>query len=150
MKPGLVGKSIKYSDGYAGQLRRDAVFQLPENLWPPEDIRTEWVDITCGGIMTCKRGYAWDYASLPLFKKLGNWVQGKKSKTPSLAHDALCQLERDMYLADVPDARLHADEFFKYLLDERHFFKLRGRIWFWGVRIGSRGKSSNKPILEAP
>jgi len=149
---GLIGESIKYSDGYAGQLREDAVFQLPRSLWPPEVVENEFIRIDATGIMRIRASYAWDYASVPghIFWHFSNWFQGNKSRTPSLAHDALCQLERAGLLNAVPDARKHADEFFLFLLNERHFFKWRARAWFDAVRIGAKAKGSNKPILEAP
>jgi hypothetical protein len=145
----LINKPIKYRDGYSGQLAKTAQFQLPIELFPPDVRETEFIRIDATGLMTIRIGYAWDYASVPIFHKFANWWQGKKSKVPSLAHDALCQMERAGYLGDVPDARLHIDRYFLFLLNERRFFKFRKWLWFFGVRIGSTRESSNRPILEA-
>jgi len=146
---GLINGPIQYRDGYSGQLAKTAMFQLPKELWPSKLIETEFIRVDVTGMMTVRQGYAWDYASVPIFHRFSNWFQGNKSKVASLGHDPLCQLERDGYFGDIPDARLHIDKFFLFMLSKRKFWQPRKVLWYLGVRIGSTGDGQNKPILEA-
>ena len=139
---------IKYRDGYDGQLAETAKFHLPVELHPDSPITTEFLDLNCLGVLTIKIGYSWDYASVPFTHWISNMIQGRKSKVPSLVHDALCQLERNAYL---PNSRLHADRYFYQLLLERGFWKVRAWLWFKAVRLGAKYHNQKpKPILEAP
>jgi len=138
---------IYYRDGYKGQLAKTAIFQVPYELHPPNEIRTEFISLNVLGELIIKSGYSWDYASGPTWDALAS----KKSKVPSLVHDAFCQLIRQGYMVDVPDARKHADKFFYFQLRERKFWWLRAKIWYRGVRLGAKwNKQKPKPILEAP
>ena len=141
---------IKYRDGYDGQLAETACFQLPSKLHPYNDIETEFINLNCLGKLTIKIGYSWDYASVPLTHWLSNIVQGKKSKTPSIVHDALCQLHRQGHLM-MPSPRLHADRVFYDLLLERGFWKMRAWLWFKAVRLGAKYHNQKpKEIRTAP
>ena len=141
---------IKYRDGYKGQLAETACFNVPYALWPAKPISTEFIDLNEYGLLTIKAGYAWDFASVPVTHKLSNFVQGKHSKTPSLVHDAFCQIIRQRKLTNV-DARLNADKYFHKLLLERGFNRLRAWWWYKGVRWGAKMNTQKpKPILEAP
>ena len=141
---------IKYRDGYDGQLVNNAAFQLPENLHPKKDIQTEFLGITKDGWMTFKAAYAWDYASVPFTHWLSNKIAGKKSKTPSLIHDGLCQLHRQGYMPHDPE-RVYTDEHFYQLLLERKFWKIRAWLWFKAVRIGAKyHKQKPKKEYTAP
>ena len=140
---------IKYRDGYDGQLAETARFQLPPELHPFSDIETEFLDLNCLGKLTIKVGYAWDYASVPITHKFSNMFQGNRSKTPSLVHDALCQLHRQGYLM-MTNPRRHADNHFHTMLRERGFWKLRAWLWWKAVRIGSKKEQKPKEIRTAP
>jgi hypothetical protein len=141
---------MKYRDGYDGQVAEDEIFQLPKVLWPKVAVSTEFLSISRAGVMVTRAGYAWDYASVPLTKWLSNKIAGKKSKKPSLGHDALCQLHRKGLLPQDP-TRKHTDEYFYRLLLERKFWKVRAWAWYKAVRIGAKyHKQKPKPILEAP
>jgi hypothetical protein len=141
---------MKYRDGYEGQVAIDEYFQLPDELWPKEAISTEWIKVSITGIMITKAGYSWDYATVPFTKWLSNKIAGKKSKTPSLAHDALCQLKRNGLLPHDP-TRLYTDTYFHQLLLDRKFFKPRAWAWFKAVRIGAKyHKQKPKKVYEVP
>jgi hypothetical protein len=141
---------ITYRDGYEGQLVHTVKFQLPYELHPANEIRTEFIDLDCLGELIIRAGYSWDYASVPLTGWLSNKIAGKKSKTPSLVHDALCQLHRHGKLPHDED-RLHTDKFFYYLLLERKFWKFRAWLWFKAVRIGAKHhKQTPKKEYTAP
>jgi len=142
---------IKYRNGYDGQLAETATFQLPKALWPKEAITTEFIELTTRGLLTIRSGYAWDYASVPFTHWLSNLIAGKKSKVPSLVHDALCQLHRQGYLTSIHNARLHIDKHFYTLLRERKFWRVRARAWYKAVRIGAkRFKQKPKKVHTAP
>jgi hypothetical protein len=120
---------IKYRDGYDGQLVETVHFQLPENLWPENELNSVegFLTLDTKGVLTIREGYAWDYASLRFTHYISNKVQGRKSKIPSLVHDALCQLHRQLNLGDA--FREYADDHFYTLLLEMGFWKLRAWMW---------------------
>ena len=141
---------MKYRNGYDGQTAESFQIQLPPELHPEHAIDDDFLHLGTTGVLVIDSGYAWDYASVPVTKKLSNWIQGKKSKTPSLVHDALCQLTRKELLT-VPGARQHADLFFYHMLLERGFWKIRAWLWYKAVyHWGMKHKQEPKPILEAP
>jgi hypothetical protein len=143
---------MKYRDGYDGQVVEDEIFHLPEALWPDKDIRVDFLTITTEGVMTAKNGYCWDYATIPtkFFHWLSNKIAGKKSKTPSLGHDCLCQCFNLGYLPHDPE-RLHTDTYFYTLLRERKFWKVRAWTWYKAVRFGAKfSKHEPKEVHEAP
>ena len=141
---------MKYRTGYDGQVAEDFTIQLPPELHPEEPIETEFLQLDTTGLLTIFSGYSWDFASVPLTHWLSNKIQGRRSKTPSLIHDSLCQLYRQGHLK-MPGARQHADKFFYKLLLERGFWKFRA--WAWSKAVlhwGKRNKQEPKQILEAP
>ena len=141
---------MKYRDGYDGQVVETETFQLPSELHPKEDIFSEFLDLNTYGYLTIKMGYAWDYASVPFTHWISNKIQGKRSKTPSLVHDALCQLHRNKLLV-VDDLRLHADKLFYDMLLERKFWKIRAWLWYRAVRVGAKANEQKpKEVFEAP
>ena len=128
---------MKYRDfGSFGQVLEDYTFQLPPELWPKKPIVTEWLTVTPKGVMTCLKGFIWDYATIPFTKWLSNKIAGEKSKVPSLGHDALCRLKRKGLLPQDPK-RKHTDRFFYDLLIARKFWKARAWSWWKAVRLGA-------------
>jgi hypothetical protein len=144
---------MKYRDGYDGQVVEDYSFQLPKELWPEKDVTSiPFITLTTEGVLTTHHGYCWDYASVPtkFFHWLSNKIAGKKSKVPSLGHDALCQLHRNGYLP-MDEDRFHTDIYFRTLLLERKFWKVRAWAWFKAVRLGAKyNKQEPKEVFEAP
>ena len=129
---------MRYRDfGNFGQVLEDYTFQLPVELWPEEAIVAPWLTVTTTGEMTCLKGFIWDYASVPLTHWFSNKLGGKKSKVPSLGHDALCRLRRKGLLPQDP-TREHSDKFFYDLLLERKFNKARAYCWWKAVRLGAK------------
>ena len=129
---------MKYRDfGNFGQVLEDYTFQLPEVLWPEEDIVTHWLIVATTGEMTCLHGFIWDYATVPFTKWISNKIAGEKSKVPSLGHDALCRLKRKGLLPQDPE-REHTDKFFHNLLLERKFWRIRAWAWWKAVRLGAK------------
>jgi hypothetical protein len=130
---------IRYRKGYKYQLAMSMSGHVP--IRPKGNIVTEFIELTRDGYMTIKKGYAWDGASGPTFNT-------KNSQTPSLVHDAFCQLIRQGYLPQ--RARAQADKFFYDMLRDRKMWKIRARIWYQGVRIGSLHKQKAKRTFTAP
>jgi hypothetical protein len=141
---------MKYRDGYDGQVYEDEVFQLPESLWPEKDIHVDFLVLTTEGVLITEKGYSWDYASVPFTHWISNKLAGKKSKKPSLGHDALCQLHRNGYLP-MDESRLHTDTYFYQLLLERKFWRVRAWLWLKAVRLGAKyAKQKPKKVHTAP
>lgn len=140
---------IRYRAGYDGQLVDGVEFQLPANLHPKDDIETEFLDLYRNGRLQIRAAYAWDFASVPFTRWISNRIAGRKSKVPSLVHDALCQLHRNFDLGD--DFRENADIYFYHLLLVRNFWRIRAWLWFRAVRLGARiHKQKPKSIYSAP
>ena len=134
---------IKYRNHYENQLCESVSFQLPNELWPGSVIEHEYFRIDVMGWATIKGSYSWDGASGPTIDRPAGQII-----VPSLVHDMLCQLEREGYFGDVPEARLHADKLLYQLLRERGMNIIRAKIWYWGVRLGSKMEGGPKEILE--
>ena len=129
---------MKYRDfGNFGQVLEDYTFHLPRELWPEQEITTEWLTVSLSGKMTCLRGFIWDYATVPFTSWISNKIAGTKSKVPTLGHDALCRLRRKGLLPHDP-TREHTDQFFYDLLLARDFWKVRAWSWWKAVRLGAK------------
>ena len=142
--------TLYYRDyGSGGQVVKPYTIQVPRELWPPEDITTEFVNLTKTGLMTMYPALWWDYASGPTFDF--RFFPGyKKTRVPSLVHDQFCKLISMGLMDAVDNARLHADKFFYTLLILRKFWKPRAKLWYRGVRIGAKMGHKLRPVLEAP
>jgi hypothetical protein len=136
-------KCIKYREGYKYQLAEDYSDNIL--LAPPEDIRTEWIDLDAEGNLLIRKGYAWDGASGPTFDT-------KDSMRGSLIHDALYQLFRLGHL-DPLELRDDADLIFRLVCLEDGMWKPRAYLWYQAVRIGADDAAepgTDRPILCAP
>ena len=140
---------MKYRDfGNFGQVVEDETFQLPRKLWPEKEVITPWLTVDVHGEMICLKGFIWDYATVPFTKWISNKIAGKKSKVPSLGHDALCRLKRNHLLPQDP-TREHTDRFFYDLLLERKFWKIRAWAWYKAVRLGAKAhKAGPRKVYE--
>ena len=86
----FTSKKIRFRNGYKSQLVDTIAFQLPRELWPDNLIDTEFLRVDCSGAATVRAGYAWDRASGPTVDH-----PYEHTVASSLAHDVLCQLERN-------------------------------------------------------
>lgn len=92
------------------------------------------------GMLTVKKGYAWDGPSGPTIDTL-NFMRG------SLVHDALYQLMREELIPQ--DHREYADRILRAICLEDGMSRIRAWAIFQGVRLG--GASSAAPdLLRAP
>ena len=80
---------IEYKSGYKYQLVNTYEFKV--SIKPEEDITTDFIDLTSAGLLTAKKGYAWDGPSGPTIDTK-NFMRG------SLVHDALYQLMRTEHI----------------------------------------------------
>ena len=77
---------IAYKSGYKYQL--DKEYSVALDITPKEDIHMDYIEYTTDGVMTIKKGYAWDGPSGITFDTL-NFMRG------SLVHDVFYQLMRN-------------------------------------------------------
>ena len=113
---------ITYMGGYKYQLKED--YSVEVNIRPSEDILSAFIMLTTEGILTVKKGYAWDGASGPT-------IDTKNSMRGSLVHDALYQLMREGLLSI--DFRYQADRELKIKCIEDGMWKWRANAWCWAV-----------------
>ncbi len=104
---------IHYKKGYKYQLVKDKAFVT--NVYPVENIVTDWIWLGVDGILLVKKGYAWDGPSGPTIDT-PSFMQG------ALVHDALYQLGREGLLSEV--WRKVADR------ELVRFCKMDGMGWF--------------------
>ena len=77
-----MSENIFYRKGFKGQLEADYTVKVA--VYPPEDVHDEHIDLLATGLLTIRKGYAWDFDTCAL--------DMRKSKRPSLIHDALYRL----------------------------------------------------------
>lgn len=116
-------KKFKWRSGYKYQCAEDFTFNTDAK--PLIDVEDDFVSLSASGLLTVKKGYAWDGPSGPTFDT-------KNSMRASCKHDALSQLMRkgllSRHLREVIDG-----EFYSELLSAG-MFKFRAWYWFEGVR----------------
>ena len=133
---------MKYRGGYKYQLAETEIFQT--DIYPEVDIVTEYIWLTTEGVLTVKKGYAWDGPSGPV-------IDRKTNLRASLAHDSLYQLMR---MGRVPSSRWRdADREFAKILKEDGAWGITIRIDMAGLKLanGSAADPKNKKkIFTAP
>lgn len=135
-------KQIKYRDGFEYQLVADYAVQL--DFAPKKDIKTEYINFNVLGVLTVKKGFAWDGPS-------GLTIDTKSSMRAALIHDALYALLRGRLLP--PGRRKDADEVLYKTGLEDGMFKWRIAAWYRAVRIGAgpaADPANRKKVITAP
>jgi hypothetical protein len=133
---------IKYRSGYKYQLVEKYLVEV--NIRPEEPIDTDYIALTLAGLLTVKKGYAWDGPSGPTIDTK-NFMRG------SLVHDALYQLMRNELLP--ASCREQADLELHRLCREDGMSAFRAWYVFLGVRKFANfaaSPESRKPVLTAP
>lgn len=137
-------QTIKYKEGYKYQLAELHLSFV--DIRPEEDIGVDgYVWLSANGVLSLKKGYAWDGPSGPTIDTL-NFMRG------SLVHDALYQLMRSGQL-DYKKHRKHADKLLYKMCREDGMSWIRAQIVYAAVRWAGRGaaKPANaKKIITAP
>lgn len=132
---------IRYKKGYKYQLAEDYTLLVP--IKPSYKINSEYIHLI-DGVLTIKKGYAWDGCSGPT-------ADDRTNMRGSLVHDALYQLLR-MGLLDPPCREIADDLFYRILLEDG-MSKLRAKYYHFAVRkFGSPSASPRniKKLYEAP
>jgi len=131
----MPNKKIAYKKGYKYQLKED--FSIQIRILPDEDIETEYINLSCKGILLIKNGYAWDGPSGPTFDT-------KSFMRGSLVHDALYQLIRLEKLK--PEDRILADSELKDICIRDGMNRVYASIVYRSVRYF--GKPATDPAKE--
>lgn len=127
---------IAYRDGYKYQLA--ATYVCTVAIRPPEVVQHDYITLYPSGIMTIRRGYAWDGPSGPTIDTK-NFMRG------SLVHDAMYQLIGEGLLP--LSARAQADEELRRLCREdgmsaiRAWWVYQGVHWFGDTAAASPEKA---------
>lgn len=134
---------ITYKKGYKYQLT--AAYVTPTEIKPGHDIDIDFIALNTSGLLTIKKGYAWDGPSGPTVDTL-NFMRG------SLVHDALYQLMREGHL-DNKHCREAADRLLQQLCTEDGMCAARAWWVYHGVRLGGNpaaDPANSKPPTRAP
>lgn len=134
---------IAYKAGYKYQLKEEYVARI--EIKPGALIDTEYLALTPEGMLTVRKGYAWDGPSGPTIDTL-NFMRG------SLVHDALYQLMREHHL-DKDQYRETADRLLQKICQEDGMSALRAWWVYQGVRLGgdpAADPANDKPLIRAP
>jgi hypothetical protein len=134
---------ITYRAGYKYQLKENYTILI--EIKPPAPIDTDYLALTTGGILTVKKGYAWDGPSGPTIDTL-NFMRG------SLVHDALYQLMRERLL-DEDTYRETADRLLQTICEEDGMSSLRAWWVYQAVHFfgePSADPANDKPVIKAP
>ena len=134
---------IAYKAGYKYQLKEDCVTRI--DIEPDDNVITQFLELTTGGALTIRKGYAWDGPSGPTFDTL-NFMRG------SLVHDALYQLMRERHL-DEDTYRERADRLLQKICKEDGMSTLRAWWVYQGVHLfgePSADPANDRPITRAP
>ena len=133
---------IKYRGGYKYQLVKE--YKVEVSVVPEENIQSDYIDLNTEGLLTIKKGYAWDGPSGPTIDTK-NFMRG------SLVHDALYQLMR--YKLIEGKWREAADDEMRRICLEDGMCRLRAWYVHRGVRLGAGFAASpeqKKEIITAP
>ena len=123
---------------YKYNLHGDYEYKADIKVEEPSDLG--YVKISQDGLLTIKKGYAWDGPSGPTFDTK-NFMKG------SLVHDALYQLIREEKINE--DQRKRSDEILKEICLEAGMSKIRAWWVFLGVHwFGA--SSAKQDLLSAP
>ena len=123
---------MKYRGGYKYQIASD--YLIAVRIRPSRMIETEYVTLSRDGILSIRKGYAWDGPSGPTFDTR-NFMVG------SLAHDALYQMMRLGHL-DAARWREVADSELRRLCRQSGMSRLRAWWVYQGVRAWGAGAAT--------
>ena len=131
-------KCIVYNGGYKYQLKEECRIATP--IIPQQAIEGDYLSLGTDGLLTIRKGYAWDGPSGPTVDTL-NFMRG------SLVHDALYQLMREGWL-DNGTCREPADRLLQAICREDGMWQLRA----WWVYLGVRwfGDPAADPAGKRP
>ena len=106
-------------------------FKIPDFVHPYASLKD--------GILSVKRGYAWDGASGPI-------INTRDTLVASLVHDVLYQAMRLNLIKSSKENRTIADKNFFEILKMNGVNSIRRKVWYFAVRLF--GKKSTIKIQE--
>ena len=133
---------IEYKSGFKYQLSKD--YSVFVNIFPKENIYSEFIELHFDGFLIIKSGYCWDGPSGPAIDTK-NFMRG------SLVHDALYQLMREELIGQ--ECREEADKELRKICLEDGMSKIRAEWVYYAVRtfakrcadVGSKRKTEIAP-----
>jgi len=137
----MKGDKIYYKSGFKYQLVRCYSLLTPIAGY---NVLTSFIQLDPDGILTIKKGYAWDGASGPT-------LDTKSSMRGSLVHDAFYQLEREEHISQ--RERKKIDMLLHDICVEDEMWGWRADLWLWAVRkigIFAASPEADHPPKEAP
>jgi len=132
-------RCISYKSGYKYQLEKEYVAEIP--IVPSQNIATEYIELNEEGLLSIKKGYAWNGPSGPAIDTL-NFMRG------SLVHDALYQLMRNEKL-DINQHRKPADELLRKMCRKDGMSWIRAWCAYFGLRIFGETAAHHKNKKKA-
>jgi hypothetical protein len=137
----MKGDHIYYKEGYKYQLVRSYTLQTKVT---GHCASTDYIELFANGVMTIKKGYAWDGPSGPTFDT-------RNSMRGALVHDAFYQLMR---LGLIPEScGSLADDELHDICVEDGMWHPRAELWKQMVEIFAAGcavSGSETEVLEVP
>ena len=131
---------IQYRAGYKYQLTSD--YEIQTEAIPYAPVCSDFICLDAHGLLTIKKGYAWDGPSGPTFDT-PSFMRG------SLVHDALYQLISEGLLPDF--FREYADRTLYRLCRDDGMSSVRAWYVYKAVQaFGESHTKDTKPIREAP
>lgn len=137
----MKGDRIAYRAGYRYVLHD--TYRVQTEIYPAEDVITDYVLLGTTGMLTIMAGYAWDGAT--------NFPDMRQIMRGTLAHDAVYELMRLGYLG--PECREAADNLLRSICLEDEMVHVLAQAIYEGAQIGGRpyaDPANDKPVLEAP
>jgi len=117
-------------------------YRVQTTIKPGAEIRSsgDYACLRSNGLLTIKKGYAWDGPSGPTFDT-PSFMRG------SLVHDSLYQLMREDILA--LSWRRDVDELLREHCIEDGMYRWRARYVFWGVSAFGERSAKPRPVPKA-
>jgi hypothetical protein len=134
----MVSITYKKRRRYKYTLSED--YSHPTIIRPTKAISTSHLLLDTEGLLTIKKGYAWDGPSGPT-------IDTKTFMRGSLVHDALYQLMREQHISRT--YREYADRLLRQICVQAGMSNIHAWIVYWCVRIFG-GASAKSNLRHAP
>ena len=138
----MIKPYIRYRSGYKYQLVEE--HRVKVSIIPKNNIKTDFIELDTEGMLTIKKGYAWDGPSGPTIDT-PSFMRG------SLVHDALYQLLRSEDIGQ--EWRDEADEELRRICREDGMSRIYSNWVHWAVKKFGKmaaDPASRKKIHKAP
>lgn len=127
---------MKYSEyKYKFKVEENFSIELPFKI---ADFEHQYASLK-DGILSIKKGYAWDGASGPI-------INTRDTLVASLVHDVLYQAMRLNLIKSSRENRKIADKNFFEILKMHGVNSIRRKVWYFAVRLF--GKKSTKSLQD--